>query len=110
MEILSILLQYNSTGSAPVNSIVSNNFGITNMSGLYDAGLSVAKQLVAICTPVVGLALLIKMFMIITKIFNERTVDFFDLFKTFLLILFLFQYVEIMTQINGLLKIGRAHV
>src|ERR1039458_5966078 len=46
----------------------------------------------------------------ITKIFNERTVDFFDLGKTFLLILFLFQYTEIMTQVNSLLSYFTSNV
>jgi hypothetical protein len=47
---------------------------------------------------------MIKMLTMITKIYNERQVDFFDLGKTFLLILFLFQYVEVMTQLNSLIS------
>ena len=66
--------------------------------------MSVAQQLVAVCAPVVAVALLIKMLTMITKIFNERQVDFFDLGKTFLLILFLFQYTEVMTQLNNLIS------
>jgi hypothetical protein len=96
MIILSTLLQ--------VNGDMGKFFGITNIPALYDAGVTVANQLVKICSPVVGVALLIKIFTIITKIFNERQVDFFSLGKTFLLILFLFQYTEVMTQVNGLMS------
>jgi len=102
--LLSILLQYNNTTPVTVNTEAGQFFGITNIPGLYQAGVNVAQQLVSICAPVVGIALLIKMLTMITKIFNESQVDFFDLGKTFLLILFLFQYTEVMTQMNNLLS------
>lgn len=102
--IISVLLQYNNLTPVEVNGEMGDFFGITNIPGLYAAGVSVAKQLVAVCSPVVGVALLVKLFTVITKIFNERQVDFFDLAKTFLLILFLFQYTEIMTQVNNLVS------
>ena len=102
--LLSILLQYNNTTPVAVNTEAGQFFGITNIPGLYQAGVNVAQQLVAVCAPVVGIALLIKMLTMITKIFNEREVDFFDLGKTFLLILFLFQYTEVMTQMNNLMS------
>lgn len=102
--VISILLQYNNLTPVEVNGEMGGFFGITNIPGLYAAGVNVAKQLVAICSPAVGIALIIKMFTMITKIFNERQVDFFDLAKTFLLMLFLFQYTEIMTQMNNLIS------
>src|ERR1035437_3300260 len=102
--LLSILLQYNNTTPVTVNTEAGQFFGITNIPGLYQAGVNVAQQLVSVCAPVVGVALLIKMLTMITKIFNEAQVDFFDLGKTFLLILFLFQYTEVMTQMNNLLS------
>ena len=102
--LLTILLQYNNTTPVTVNTEAGQFFGITNIPGLYQAGVNVAQQLVSVCAPVVGIALLIKMLTMITKIFNEAQVDFFDLGKTFLLILFLFQYTEVMTQMNNLLS------
>src|ERR1035437_2656832 len=101
---LTILLQYNNTMPVAVNTDAGQFFGITNIPGLYQAGVNVAQQLVKVCAPVVAVALLIKMLTMITKIFNEAQVDFFDLGKTFLLILFLFQYTEVMTQMNNLLS------
>lgn len=101
---MSILLQYNTVTPAAVNAEAAQNFGITNITSLYSAAVSVAGQIQKICIPVVGVALLIRFFILMTKLYNEKRVDFMGLGKTFLLILFLFDYTEIMTQINSLIS------
>jgi len=82
----------------------SANFGITNITALYTAGVDAAKQIQKVCVPVVAVAVMLKIFSFITKIYTEREADFFALGKTFLIILFLFQYEEIMTQLNTLIS------
>ncbi len=97
---MDFFLQYNSTIPAAINTTAAQNFGITNITSLYDAGVSVAGQIQKICIPVVGIALLLRFFTFMTKLYSEKDADFIGLGKTFLLVLFLFQYTEIMTQIN----------
>ncbi len=96
--------QYNSTLPLGINAEAAKNFGITNITSLYTAAIHVAGQIQKICIPVVGVALLLKLFSFMTKLFSEKQVDFLGLGKIFLLILFLFEYIEIMTQINSLIS------
>jgi len=82
----------------------ASNFGITEIDALYQAGIKAAEALQKVAIPVVGIALLLRFFTFLTKIFTEQEVNFVGLGKSFLLILFLFNYGEVMGQVNNLIS------
>jgi hypothetical protein len=101
---MDFFLQYDSSTSAAINATAAQNFGITNITALYEAGLSVATQLQKVCMPVVAIAMLIRLLTFMTKLYGDKQVDFLGLGKLFLLVLFLFDYTEIMGQVNNIIS------
>lgn len=101
---MDFFLQYNSAIPVGINTEAAQNFGITNINSLYNAAIQVAGQIQKVCIPVVGIALLLKLFSFMTKLYGEKQADFMGIGRLLLLILFLFEYTEIMTQVNSLIS------
>lgn len=96
-----ILLQY----TPPLPTVTKNPIGGEfDFAGLFNSGVLVSQIIQKVCIPVVAIAFLIMIFMLITKIYNEKQVDYAGFGRFFLLLFFLYEYSEIMTQFNNVVS------